>query len=158
MVKRTLPELIEIAERGMGSKSISLTYASVTYSMGGEIQKARDLLERANQAATNSPSQRLDQIFIKWGQAHLHVAEKEWEGAWREFKETASILKVFNMRSYRATALMEWARAHLSRGEDEDFPRAKELFQEALVEFEQMGAEGYVALIEEQLTAMGAES
>jgi tetratricopeptide (TPR) repeat protein len=158
MVKRTLPELIEIAERGMGSKSISLTYASVTYSMGGEIQKARDLLERANQAATNSPSQRLDQIFLKWGQAQLHSAERNWESAWRAYNQAASNLKEFNLCLYRAILLKYWAQAHLSRGEYEDTLRAKELFQEAQAEFEQMGAEGFVTMLKKQLADIGAES
>jgi hypothetical protein len=90
--------------------------------------------------------------------AQLHSAERNWESAWRAYNQAASNLKEFNLCLYRAILLKYWAQAHLSRGEYEDTLRAKELFQEAQAEFEQMGAEGFVTMLKKQLADIGAES
>jgi hypothetical protein len=49
---------------------------------------------------------------------------------------------------------MEWAEAHLVRGEGADLARAKELFEEARADFEDMGAPGWMQLIDEKISAL----
>ena len=51
----------------------------------------------------------------------------------------------------RAIFLQDWARAHLQRGHAEDIERARELYSEALSEFEDMGSPGYVKRIQARL-------
>jgi tetratricopeptide (TPR) repeat protein len=156
MAKSALPELFDLTDRGMGAKSIARSNASLVYSKGGEIGEARDFLEDAIQAAKDSRGQLVPHIYIKKAEVFLKVAEKNWEDAWKAFKETSLYYKEISCRGYRAILLKDWAQAHLSRGEEEDIPRAVELFQEALAEFEQMGAEGYVTMVKKQLSDMGA--
>jgi predicted ATPase len=158
LAKKTLPEKISLTKKGMGSKSIALSYAVMVHSKGGELKEARDFLEDAIREAKDIQDQSLENYFIKRAEAFLNVTEKNWEDAWQSFADIKSILKALNFRWYHAVLLKDWARAHLSRGEDEDIPRAVELFQEALTEFEHMGAEGFVTMLKEQLDDMGVES
>jgi tetratricopeptide (TPR) repeat protein len=155
LAKKSLPEKIGLTQKGMGSISVALSFASMVHSKGGQIKQARDFLEGARHAAIDSRD-RIENIPINRAEAFLNVAEKNWDEAWLSFAYVESILKELNLRWNHAVLLKDWAQAHLSRGEEEDIPRAVELFQEALAEFEQMGAEGYVALIEEQLISLGA--
>ena len=54
-------------------------------------------------------------------------------------------------RGYRARTLIDWAGAHLARGESGDRERAEELLREAEAEFEAMGAHSYSAMAQKRL-------
>jgi hypothetical protein len=51
--------------------------------------------------------------------------------------------------------MVEWAEAMLARDEPGDGEKALEMLGEALREFAEMGAEGYVSIVEERLEALG---
>ena len=55
------------------------------------------------------------------------------------------------IRTFRAAALRDWAEAHLARGEAADSERAIELYREALSEYEDMGATGWIERVQTRL-------
>jgi DNA-directed RNA polymerase subunit F len=76
------------------------------------------------------------------------AAEKRWSESFTTFQEAADLLDRAEARFPRTIFLQDWAQAHLQRGTQEDLERARELYREALAEFESMGSPGYVARIQ----------
>jgi hypothetical protein len=58
------------------------------------------------------------------------------------------------MRWRWARTLLDWAEAHVGRGEPGDLERARTLLQEAHAAFEQMGIPRYAALAKERLDGL----
>jgi tetratricopeptide (TPR) repeat protein len=85
--------------------------------------------------------------------AHAHVlaAEKRWDEAFTTFQESADMLARAEARFERSLFLQDWAQVHVQRGQEEDLDRARELYREALSEFEDMGSPGYVKRIQARL-------
>lgn len=78
------------------------------------------------------------------------MAEGRWAEALAAFEATVDTLGRTNLRWHRARTLIDWAGAHLARGESGD--------READAEFEAMGAHGYVEWVKGRLEELGAGS
>jgi hypothetical protein len=63
-----------------------------------------------------------------------------------------------NQRWHRARTLIDWAEAHLARGEPGDRERARDLLREAEAEFEAMPAARYVQRVKARLQELDAGS
>ncbi len=87
-------------------------------------------------------------------EAHLLAALNEWDAAWEKFSVNQDTLAKKQMRWNVSWFATEWADAHLLRGEPEDISRARELLEEARAEFEEMGAYGWVELVNGKLAGI----
>ena len=96
--------------------------------------------------------------WLSWFGAHLAMVEGQWPQALASFEVTADTMGRRKWRWNRARTLLEWAEAHLARGEPGDCKRAGELLREAEAEFEAMGAPIYVERIRGQLRELEAGS
>jgi hypothetical protein len=81
-----------------------------------------------------------------------------WPEALAAFEAGVDALGRRKLRWHRARTLIDWAEAHLARGEPRDHERALELLREAEAEFEAMGAHGYVERVKGRLEELGAGS
>jgi hypothetical protein len=79
------------------------------------------------------------------------TAEERWDEVTGAFKEVMDRLERSGARFWQAWLRRYWAEAHLKRGEVADISRGKALYEEALREFEEMGATGFVERIKGRL-------
>lgn len=150
---RLVEEAIEIAhkfDRGVQP----YCWASVIASKRGDAQHASESLENARKIVGDNQPVFWRQVNIVRAEAHLLVAQGEWDAAWVKFGENQDNLASKHIRWHLVWFAIEWAEAHLLRGEAEDVPRAQELLQEARAEFDDMGANGWVELIDRKLAEM----
>jgi tetratricopeptide (TPR) repeat protein len=144
-------EMIELSKVGMRSKSVPHSSLSQIYSRGGEIQKAILILEQAHKEAEVTQSEYWDQLWILWAQVDLLVAQKNWEEALQTFPDIIELTTEKGLRWHRSQTLVDWADAYLTRNQPEDVGKARKILEEALSEFRDMGADGFVKMIEDQL-------
>jgi tetratricopeptide (TPR) repeat protein len=149
--KTAAEELIELGKVGGGSKSIGHSLLSRIYSRNGEINKAAQPLEEAYREAEVSQTEYLDHLYLLWAQADLYVAQKNWEEALKTFPDLIELITGKGLRWHRSQALVDWAEAHLARAEPEDKDKAINILREAHSEFQDMGADGFVQRVAEQL-------
>ncbi|MFQ5943100.1 MAG: serine/threonine-protein kinase PknK [Anaerolineales bacterium] len=119
----------------------------------GLVERARNLLEEA-QAIHSERPRAFPALILGIGQANVLAAEGRWDDAFETFKETDAKLAEAGIRTSRATALRDWAEAHLARGEPGDTEQAKELLGEALTEYEEMGAIGWIERVQARLAEL----
>jgi hypothetical protein len=93
-----------------------------------------------------------DQIILVWAQAEVYVAEEKRKEAWGTYEELVNQAGEKKFRWFSRRASLAWAEALIKRGEPGDVQRAKEMLQESLQDYLQMGAEGFVARIESRLS------
>jgi tetratricopeptide (TPR) repeat protein len=149
--KTAAEELIELGKVGWGSKSIGHSLLSRIYSRSGEINNAAQPLEEAYREAEVSQTEYLDHLELLWAQVDLYVAQKNWEEAWKTFPDLIEVITGKGLRWHRSQTLVDWAEAHLARAEPEDKDKAREMLREAQSEFQDMGADGFVLRVAEQL-------
>jgi tetratricopeptide (TPR) repeat protein len=147
-------EMIQIAKTGMIPISLSHSLLSMIYSREGEVQKARQLLEESLKEADDPGSEFFDLAYLLWAQADLNVAEENWDEAWSHYDAFSNLATQHNLRWYRNWIKVEWAEAMLARDESGDREQALEMLGEARRQFEDMGADGYVSMIEDRLSAL----
>jgi predicted ATPase len=152
--KAAAEEMIRLAHQGMGIKSISYSFLSRFYSQGGETRKASEILEQARKETENSKYEFLDRWFCLWAQAYLNTAEENWESAFSSYGDLIDLLNSKNFRWHKTRALVEWAQAHLHRGQPGDRENAHQILGEAMDEFEDMGADGFVKMVADQLAEL----
>ena len=95
---------------------------------------------------------------MSWARAHVALAGGQWPEALAAFEAAVEKLERANQRWRRARTLIDWAEAHLARGEPGDLERAGELLREAEAEFRAMGAPLYVERVKARLEELGATS
>ena len=147
-------EMIQIAKTGMITKSLSHSLLSMIYSREGEIQKAREMMTESLRAAEDPSSEFIDQVFVLWAQADLHVAEENWLEAWVNYGALMKLSVEKNLRWYQYWTNVEWAEAYLARNEPGDREQARQMLQESLEDFKDMGSDGFVNMIEDRLSAL----
>ena len=146
-----LTESIELAEM-VGENHWISCLLSMVYTFQGRFQEAHRLLVEAK-AATKSPAFR-DEVTLARAEAQLAVAEERWGDAFSNYETAVRILAQQGICMEWAQVLREWAAAHIARGEPADYKRAKELYQEALTMFRELGNTYYENYIEEQLHSL----
>jgi tetratricopeptide (TPR) repeat protein len=124
----------------------------------GEPEAARHLLSEAQEQAAEQGNLVESEPHLSWAEANLAMAEGRWAEALAAFEATVDAQGRTKERWYRARTLVDWAEAHLARGESGDRERAEELLREAEAEFEAMGAHGYVERVKGRLRELGAGS
>ena len=87
--------------------------------------------------------------------SQLLAANLQWDEAWVEYSQTIEVPVLREYPWFKADTFKQWAEAHLARGEAEDNARARELLEEALAIFADIGATGYVEKVEAQLRELG---
>ena len=138
--------------------SLALSVQSVQRARQGEPKVARRLLAEANERAHERGEFMLWEPYLSWAAAHLALAEGRWAEALAAFEATFETFDCTNNRWYGVRTLLDWAEAHLARGESGDRERGIELLREAEAEFEAMGAHGYVERVRGRLEELGAGS
>ena len=93
-------------------------------------------------------------LILDGSRAIVLAAEGRWDDAFETFKETAAKLAEAGIRTFRAAALRDWAEAHLAHGEAANSERAIELYREALDEYEEMGATGWIERVQARLSEL----
>jgi class 3 adenylate cyclase/tetratricopeptide (TPR) repeat protein len=123
---------------------------SVIYSRQGRIEEARQWLQRALELSPPNTLAASYSISVV-AKLELAIAEERWEDA---ISESNSLLEWFNqggMRWDQAHTLLEMAEIHRMRGQPGDRERALELYNQAREIFSEIGATGYVDIIEGRL-------
>lgn len=149
-------EAIQISRAFEGGRISPYCWASVIASRQGDIKRASENLEKARKLVGNTQPVFMQQLEIVRAEAHLLAAQGEWEAAWAKFAENQANLAGKRWRLDVMWFGTEWAEAHLRRGEAEDLARARELLEEARRLAEDMGAFGWVELIERKLAGMAS--
>jgi tetratricopeptide (TPR) repeat protein len=119
----------------------------------GRLEEARRALEETQERARAQLSG-WDQQGLLWLEARLATAEERWPEALAAFETLAGIHERLGWRWRQARALLDWAEAHLARGQTADIERARDLLQDAQVAFEEMGIPRYAAVARDRLQAM----
>ncbi len=151
----TLQELVDLGERGMGTAILAQCMHGVRLARQGELEAANRLLTTAREQAIKQGELVLWEPYLSWAAAHLALLEGRWPEALAAFKATHDSLGHMKARWHQARVLIDWAEAHLARGESGDRERAEELLHEAKAEFEAMGAHGYLQRVRSRLEELG---
>lgn len=124
-----LKEAVDIGDRGLGIGPITpRADLSVVYAYQGRQAEAEALLQEATELAQKASHHELGQLFA--ARALIAVHQEQWEAAFVHFAETAQAVEALGARWFQAHNLLQWAEAHLKRGEPADHARAHELLQE----------------------------
>ena len=155
-IEAMLREALDLGYLGTAVPAKSLQ--SVQRARQGEPEAARHLLTAAREQAAGRGTIAGWEPDLSWAEANLAMAEGHWAEALAAFEATVDAEGRTNQRWYRARTLIDWAGAHLARGESGDRERAEELLREAKAEFEAMGAHGYVERVKGRLEELAAGS
>jgi eukaryotic-like serine/threonine-protein kinase len=128
-------------------------YLCITCAHQGRSLDAGHWLDEARQKAGERLSP-FDCCHLLRAGAARAVCEKSWAEAFAQLEDLSSELERLEHRPTQALILREWADGHLARKEAGDIERARELLQQALALYEQMGAQGYIALVRGRLDAL----
>lgn len=157
-------EAEEVAMRGVeisgkiGEGEIQLLFASVAASRQGAADRAAGHLESALKHIGESQMTFVRQFSLLRAEAHLHAAKDEWDEAWAKFEELDRLIAEKQVLGIDHWMKTEWADNLLLRGEAEDVARAQEVLEQAKSVAIDMEANGWVALIDEKLEAIGTNS
>jgi predicted ATPase len=152
-----LQELLDLGEQGMGTTILAQCLLCVQRARQGKLEEAHHSLADAHeQPAEQGVFVRWEPI-LSWAEAELGVAEGRWPEALAAYETAVNVLSRRKHRWYRARTLVDWAEAHLARGESGDQERALELLREAEAEFEAMGAPAYAERVKRRLDDLGAD-
>lgn len=119
-----------------------------------ELRKARKLLEQLSTGFTGK--ERLSYISrYRWSLAKLLAAEKKYDEALEIYQDITKTAATYGLAWLRARLLMDWANVLMQRAGSDDLQAARDKLTEAENLFGQMGADGYVQLVRDQLGIIG---
>ena len=156
-IEAILREILDLGEWSIRILGRARCLLSVQRARQGESGAARHLLAAAHEQAAGQAGSFVES-WLSWAEAHLAMVEGHWPEALAAFEATVDALGRANLRWYRARILIDWAEAHLARGEPGDRERAGELLREAEAGFEAMPAPLYVERVRARLAELGAGS
>jgi tetratricopeptide (TPR) repeat protein len=151
----TLRELVSLGDRGMGTGVLAQCMQGVRLARQGDFETARRLVAAARGEATELGDLARWEAHLSWSEAQVALEEGQWPEALAAFEAAFDALVFMKARWYLARVRIDWAEAHLARGEPGDQERAGELFRETEAEFVAMGAHGYVERVRGRLEELG---
>jgi tetratricopeptide (TPR) repeat protein len=116
----------------------------------GLIQEARDRLSAALQDSTQISFQTREAYRLQ-AEAEIASAEQNWDQA---ISSCQALIDIYLQGGYRwkwARHLIDLGDAHLGRGGTSDRAQAEQAYRQSLEMFTEMGATGYVKVLEERL-------
>jgi predicted ATPase/KaiC/GvpD/RAD55 family RecA-like ATPase len=124
------------------------------YLKKGEIEKAKELVERTYEFAAKSKSM-LSIASAEMLKGMLFRAQKNWEQSIQHFEKSLQNLQDINARKwyvpYFASLLYEYGSTYVDRNEEGDKEKAQSLFSEALEIFRKMGAKKEIEKVEARM-------
>jgi len=146
-----------IAEKaGDTANPLVLTFPALSrlYLKKGEIEKAKELVERTYEFAAKSKNM-LCIANAEMLKGMLFRAQKNWEQSIQHFEKSVQTLQDLNARKwyvpYFASLLYEYGSTYLDRSEEGDKEKARDLLNQALEIFQKMGAKKDVEKVEAKL-------
>jgi tetratricopeptide (TPR) repeat protein len=155
-VEAILREMLDLGEQGMGTTAMARILLSVRHARQGRPEAARRSLTEAREQAVKEGELVRWGPYLSWAEGDVALAEARWPEALAALETAVDTLGRRKQRWHRARMLIDWAEAHLARGESGDQERALELLREAEAEFEAMGAPLYAKRARGRLESLGA--
>jgi tetratricopeptide (TPR) repeat protein len=129
---------------------------SILYSRKGDVEQAsRWLNERLQQDVKSSAY--FERKDILQAEIELALVKKDWDSAMDLFATYAALVENSEQRWEEARLYLDWGDAYASRRQVEDLDRAEQLYHQALNLFTDMGADGYVKVLEDKLSKLEFE-
>jgi tetratricopeptide (TPR) repeat protein len=130
---------------------------SILYSRKGDVEQAsRWLNERLQQDVKSSAY--FERKDILQAEIELALVKRDWDSAMELFAVYAALVENAEQRWEEARLYLNWGDAYASRRQGGDLDRAKQLYHQSLDLFTEMGADGYVKVLEDRLGKLEYES
>lgn len=115
----------------------------------GETKRAEKMLEKLTQDyATDLKWSHYEMLYFLRAKGLLLVAEKKWEEAWMTFSEAVDMASSAGFNWMHTRLRLHWAEAHFAHGGKEYLEQGIAMMEQSQSEFEEMGADGWVQIIE----------
>ncbi len=145
--KSVIEQGVKAADQHREERDLFRALQAIVIAKKGNFVEARQVYDEADRIFIGR-SRAWSAIWLSMAHANVLAAEKRWDEAFATFREAADLMARAEVRFMRSIFLQDWAQAHLERGQPEDLERTRELYREAISEFEVMGSPGYVARIQ----------
>jgi tetratricopeptide (TPR) repeat protein len=123
---------------------------AIVHARQGYFSEAHNLYEEERRTFTGS-EEYMDKMMRLWTEYELAYAEERWHEAVAVCESLVEICERSNHRWDWARRLIDLADAVTCRKEPGDIERAREIYQQSLDMFTEMGAPGYIKVLEERL-------
>jgi tetratricopeptide (TPR) repeat protein len=153
-LETTARQGVEAADQLRAARAAARSLLAICHARKGSVDEARSAYEAAAEIFKEH-SRAWSANILRWASAEVLAAEQNWDESFAAFAEAVDMYNNSEARFPSTEVLLSWANAHLQRAEPEDLDRARELLQEAISEFEQMGSPGYAKRIRAQLDELG---
>jgi tetratricopeptide (TPR) repeat protein len=150
-----LSRTAEFSNEGIYAPFLPYGFMSLVETRKGRLEESHRWLALAKRENESSPSYFVACTLFK-AEVELLVAEKKWEKAIQKLKGLVTVFKDHDQKWEVARALLSWAEVYKIRAEIGDYELAQEMYQNSLEMFAQMGAEGYVKLVNNRLQLLEA--
>jgi len=129
---------------------ISYLLLVIVYARIDQFGKAKDILLEAEKHAYTIEDNGMVQARSS-AEFELAFAEKRWNDAVKFSEKTIAIMKSSKHHWKLARKLIDLGDALIGRNEPGDLERAQEIYQQSLDMFTEMGASGYIKVLEDRL-------
>jgi serine/threonine protein kinase/tetratricopeptide (TPR) repeat protein len=147
-----LAEAIQLGDQGATIGGIQpRALLAILYAQGGDLDRAAVVLNEAREIETNSEPIFTDKTWLSMGEAYLAARQERWEVSWNTYQTLLERLQKAGIGWYHTKILVMWAEAYLARNQSGDIDQARDMLQQALTAYKEMGATGYVTNLEERL-------
>ena len=148
--ENVLLENLEIFPQSYPSE---LSLAAV-YARQGRISDARELMIRSLEKSYEIEDNSADKYFLSNLEFEIAYAEEQWSEAFTACNTTSEIFRKPGQRWNWARKLIDLGDVLVMRNEPGDIVKARETYKQSLNMFTEMGAPGYIKVLEERLGNM----
>ena len=148
-VEDVLTTIIELSECWTG-KIWPYTQMAILYGRQRRFNEAHQMLEQAENMAQKHPSH-WNKTSIEEARADLLFQEGRFDQAIELYKEIIEIHKKIDNLWSHARCLMDWGEVYATRANPADMEEARNIYRQALIHFDEIGAHRHKKLVEERL-------
>jgi serine phosphatase RsbU (regulator of sigma subunit) len=149
-VESVLKSIIQVAENWMGEKLWPYTQLIILNGRQKRFDQAHKMLQKAEEIAKKSASH-WNETSIGEAKADLLFQEGHYDDAMQIYVKVVEIHKKIENRWSQARCLMDWAETCASKADPADLEQARNMYREALILFDEIGAHRHKKVVEDRL-------